>query len=203
MLHFLFKLMRAIRHRWIRKNFLFFFCKFREQGKTSIHKNIKVGNNVGVYVEKDCSLVILSGVYLADGVKIHVAGLNREMSIGKNTRVQKSSVINGDVSIGNDAIISPNVLISSGKHLYNKYPGLSINAQDHKYRIENGESYCRPISIGDNVWIGMNCVILPGSKIGNNTVIGASSVVRGVVPADTVIPPCKFYDGVQHERNPL
>jgi len=39
-----------------------------------------------------------------------------------------------------------------------------------------------PVSIGDNVWIGANCMILAGSTIGNHSVIGAGSVVTGPIP---------------------
>jgi acetyltransferase-like isoleucine patch superfamily enzyme len=40
------------------------------------------------------------------------------------------------------------------------------------------------VSIGRNVWIGANCVILPGTVIGDNAVIAAGAVVRGIVPAN-------------------
>ena len=38
------------------------------------------------------------------------------------------------------------------------------------------------ITIGDNVWIGGSCCVLPGVKIGNNVVIGAGSVVTKDIP---------------------
>lgn len=45
---------------------------------------------------------------------------------------------------------------------------------------------CRKTSIGNNVFIGMNSIILMGSKIGNNVIIGAGSVVCGEIPDNTV-----------------
>lgn len=45
----------------------------------------------------------------------------------------------------------------------------------------------RPTIIGDNVFIGMNSVILMGAHIGNNVIIGASSVVSGTIPDNVVI----------------
>ena len=42
---------------------------------------------------------------------------------------------------------------------------------------------CKPISVGDRVWIGGNAVILPGVTIGRDTVIGAGSVVTRDIPA--------------------
>lgn len=42
-------------------------------------------------------------------------------------------------------------------------------------------------SIGDNVFIGMNSIILMGTRIGNNVIIGAGSVVSGIIPDDVVV----------------
>ena len=49
------------------------------------------------------------------------------------------------------------------------------------------------LDIGCNVWIGMNSTILPGVSIGDNTVIGAGSVVTRSIPADVVAygSPCR------------
>ena len=46
--------------------------------------------------------------------------------------------------------------------------------------------YSLPIYIGKNVWIGSNAAILPGVSIGDNTVIGAGSVVTRDIPANVV-----------------
>jgi acetyltransferase-like isoleucine patch superfamily enzyme len=43
------------------------------------------------------------------------------------------------------------------------------------------------IKIGNNVFIGNNCTILPGTTVGDNCIIGAGSVVRGSFPEDSVI----------------
>lgn len=46
-----------------------------------------------------------------------------------------------------------------------------------------GLEYAKPITVGNNVWIGGNVVVLPGVSIGDNAVIGAGSVVVQDVPA--------------------
>lgn len=46
---------------------------------------------------------------------------------------------------------------------------------------------CRPTKIGNNVFIGMNSIVLMGSQIGNNVIIGAGSVVSGVIPDNCVV----------------
>lgn len=43
------------------------------------------------------------------------------------------------------------------------------------------------IKIGDNTFIGMNCLILPNTTIGKNCVVGAGSVVRGDIPDNSVV----------------
>jgi acetyltransferase-like isoleucine patch superfamily enzyme len=43
------------------------------------------------------------------------------------------------------------------------------------------------ITIGNNTFIGMNCIILPKTKIGNNCIIGAGAVVRGNIPDNSVV----------------
>jgi acetyltransferase-like isoleucine patch superfamily enzyme len=45
----------------------------------------------------------------------------------------------------------------------------------------------RNIEIGNNVFIGMNSILLPGVKIGNNVIVGAGSVVRGNIPDYSII----------------
>jgi len=44
-----------------------------------------------------------------------------------------------------------------------------------------------PVKIGDNVWIGMNAVILKGVTIGDNSVVAAGAVVTKSVPANTIV----------------
>ncbi|HTO90844.1 MAG TPA: acyltransferase [Candidatus Sulfotelmatobacter sp.] len=43
------------------------------------------------------------------------------------------------------------------------------------------------IKVGDNTFFGLKCLILPGTSIGRNCVIGAGSVVRGAIPDDSVV----------------
>lgn len=85
------------------------------------------------------------------------------------------------VHIGNDVLLAPNVSIYTVNH--------AINPGRRKAALE----YCRPVTIGNNVWIGGNTVIVPGVTIGDNTVIGAGSVVTKSIPANVVAAgnPCK------------
>jgi len=80
----------------------------------------------------------------------------------------------GDVWIGDHTMIGPNVTICTTGH-----------PVDPTYR-EMGAHYSLTIHIGRNVWIGSNTVILPGVTIGDNTVIGAGSVVTKDIPENVV-----------------
>ena len=57
----------------------------------------------------------------------------------------------------------------------------------------------RGISVGHNVFIGKRAIILPNTRIGDNVVVGAGSVVRGKVPSDSVLigNPAKFVFSVR------
>ena len=79
-----------------------------------------------------------------------------------------------DVYIGDRVLVGPNVTIcATGHPVYPLYRELAAH-------------YSLPIRIGNCVWIGANSVILPGVKIGDNTVIGAGSVVTKDIPDNVV-----------------
>ena len=61
----------------------------------------------------------------------------------------------------------------------------SLSTLRRKYGPWLGEG--RVTSIGENCFLGINSIILMGSKIGNNVIVGAGSVVHGVIPDDVVI----------------
>lgn len=86
------------------------------------------------------------------------------------------------VKIGVNCMLAPNVSIFTAGHPV------------HPFARNSGYEYGKPITIGDNVWIGGNSVICPGVKIGNNVVIGAGSVVTKDIPDWCIAAgnPCKF-----------
>ena len=66
-------------------------------------------------------------------------------------------------------------------------PMVSV-VDDEMHQVEPGRERRRaPIVIGDNVWIGRAATVLPGTRIGDHSVVAAGSVVRGEVPACTVV----------------
>jgi len=65
-------------------------------------------------------------------------------------------------------------------------PGVGIISANHDPKNLDRHLKAPPIKIGNNVWIGMNSVILPGVKIGDNVIIGAGSVVTKDLPNNCV-----------------
>ena len=63
----------------------------------------------------------------------------------------------------------------------------------HHERRNSGYEFGKPVTIGDNVWLGSNVVVCPGVTIGDNAVIGAGSVVTKDVPENVIAAgvPCK------------
>lgn len=96
-----------------------------------------------------------------------------------------------DIYIGDNVMIAPNVTITTAGHPVN--PELRLKSA--QFNI--------PVHIGKNVWIGAGAVILPGVTIGENSVIGAGSVVTRDIPANVVAvgSPCRVMREIgEHDR---
>jgi maltose O-acetyltransferase len=78
------------------------------------------------------------------------------------------------IIIGEDCQIGPNVQLLTPTH--------PVEPQPRRDRLEAA----KPITIGDNVWLGGGAIVLPGVTIGDNSVIGAGAVVTRDVPANSV-----------------
>ena len=95
------------------------------------------------------------------------------IKVGKNVFMNYNCTILdvATVTIGDNCQIAPNVAIYTAGHPLHPVSRNSL----YEYGI--------PVTIGNNVWIGGNSVILPGITIGDNCVIGAGSVVTKDIPA--------------------
>lgn len=73
-------------------------------------------------------------------------------------------------------------------------PGVGLISANHDLDDYDKWSETPPIRIGDNVWLGMNSVVLPGVTIGDNVVVGANSVVSSDLPSNVVAAgsPCRI-----------
>jgi galactoside O-acetyltransferase len=104
-------------------------------------------------------------LFANDGGRLQIGN---NCSINVNVQIGAAS---GNILIGNNVMIGPNVVIRASNHGMQK--SALMQNQPHTYGI---------IEIGDDVWIGANCVFLDGTNVGKGCVIAASSVVRGDIP---------------------
>lgn len=65
-------------------------------------------------------------------------------------------------------------------------PGVGLISANHDLNDYDHWTPSPPIVIGDNVWIGMNAVVLPGVNIGDNVVIASNSVVNQDIPSNSI-----------------
>lgn len=80
----------------------------------------------------------------------------------------------GKVTFGDNVFVAPNCAFYTAGH------PLDVEQRNR------GLEYAKPITVGNNVWIGGNTIVLPGVKIGDNCVIGAGSVVTKDIPANSL-----------------
>lgn len=83
-------------------------------------------------------------------------------------------VDDSDIFIGDNVMMGPNVTIATAGHPIE----IELRRQAMQFNM--------PIHIGNNVWMGAGVVIVPGVTIGDNSVIGAGSIVTKDIPSNVV-----------------
>ena len=108
------------------------------------------------------------GAFIASGVGIE---------IGDNSGVGLNARIAGPLTIGRDVMMAPGVMIFTQNHAMDD---LSI-----PMRLQTAPK--KKVTIGDDVWIGANALIMPGVTVGSGSVIAAGSIVTKDVPPYTIV----------------
>lgn len=132
----------------------------------------------GVYANRDLWLqavtsfrsqrfepTIIIGNYVAFAESVHIAAIE-------------------SVVIGNHVLTGSKIYIADHNHGIYKGARQSLPDEPPAHRTLSGGGR---VTIGDNVWIGDNSVILGPASIGSGAIIGANSVVRGVVPSNSIV----------------
>lgn len=122
----------------------------------------------------------------------------RKFSLGDYSVIESFACINnavGDVVIGDhtriglhNTVIGP---VKIGNHV-NLAQGITITALNHNFknadkRIDEQGISTAPVTIGDDIWIGANAVVLPGVTIGDHSVVAAGAVVTKDVPPRSLV----------------
>lgn len=121
-------------------------------------KNIYLGNNISI----------------GRNVEIFSEYTDGKLIVGNNSTINKNTQIDftGDLTIGNNVLISETTIIITHDHGYNP----------------KSNPVKKSLSIEDNVWIGQNVMILPNvRKIGKNSIIAAGSIVTKEVLSNTIV----------------
>lgn len=129
------------------------------------------------------SLTIDDGILeIKDGLRnkknLLISIKNGHLIIGEKVFFNNNVSINChlNISIGDNCLFGENITIYDHNHNFNNLKVLI------RYQGFNSES----VKIGNNVWIGSNVIILPGSCIGDNAVVAAGSIVNCNIPTNSV-----------------
>ena len=114
---------------------------------------------------------------------LHANWGGRFVSFGKNVYANFGLTLVDDtyIRVGDNCMFGPNVVIATAGHPI--LPALR----------EQGLQYNAPVRIGKNCWLGAGALVMPGVTIGDNSVIGAGSVVTRDIPSNVVAAgnPCR------------
>jgi maltose O-acetyltransferase len=149
-----------------------------EQAKRAVRLQTKY--TAAYAIDPDAARPILAELLGHLGEQAHVkpplyVDYGTYLSVGARTFINYNltALDVAPIVIGADCQIGPNVQLLTPVH--------PMEPQPRKDRLEAA----RPITIGDNVWLGGGAIICPGVTIGDNSVIGAGAVVTRDIPADS------------------
>ena len=147
-----------------------------EMNKFNKTKASPLGLLVRMHKMKKMFGAIGDGSYVEPPIHANFGGKN--VFIGKEfyANFNLTLVDDGKITIGDNVMIGPNVTIATPLH--------PLEAEK---RLEKKNQRNLPVTIGNNVWIASNAVILPNVTIGDNAVIAAGAVVTKDVPPNVMV----------------
>ena len=131
------------------------------------------------------------GCYVEPPLHSNFGGHHVHFGKGGYANFNLTLVDDTHIYVGDYTMLGPNVTIATAGHPI--LPELR----------EKAYQYNSPVHIGRNCWLGAGVIVLPGVTIGDNTVIGAGSVVTGDIPANVVAvgSPCRVLRSIgEHDR---
>mgnify|MGYP001476108511 CR=1 FL=1 len=135
------------------------------------HMSIGAGTIVAPHVT--LSVGMAEGQPLLDGATSPVLRVGARCILGRGSHV----VAHRAVVVGDDVITGPYCYVTDQNHVY----------ADPEVPIARQWPTATPVEIGAGSWLGAGAVVLPGTRLGRNTVVAAGSVVRGEHPDHVVL----------------
>lgn len=140
--------------------------EFNATRPTEMEKRMKLLKEMFAEIGENC--------YIEPPFHSNFGGKHCHFGKGVYANFNLTAVDDTHIFVGDYTMIGPNVTLASAGHPV--YPPLR----------EQGYQYNLPVKIGKNCWLGAGVIVLPGVTIGDNTVVGAGSVVTKDLPANVV-----------------
>ena len=128
-----------------------------------------------------------------------ICGFGSNIYLGNNVSINyRCTLIDCNrITIGNNVLIAPGVQVNTASHPVEweerRNPDFQTNPQAYFCK-----TYAKPITIGNNCWIGAGVIVLAGVTIGDNSTIGAGSVVIKDIPPHSLAVgnPCRVIKNI-------
>ena len=155
----------------------FLWLKLRFRGRLQTDGICFVCPRVKLEIGRDATLRIGRWAWIGHGCKIRVH--EGDVEIGAKTVIGQECTISAfqHVSIGRECIIADRVMLIDFDH----------GAAEVERPIRLQGIYKRDVRVANNVWIGYGACVLRGVSIGDNAIVGTSSVLTKSVPPDAVV----------------
>ena len=153
------------------------WLKLRWRGRLQTDGFCFIGPHVSFEIGRDATVRLGRWSWIGHGCKIRVH--EGELEIGAKTVFGQECTISAfqHVSVGRECIIADRVMMIDFDH----------GVVDTERPIRDQGIYKRDVNVGHNCWIGYGACILRGTTVGDNVVIGTSSVVTADVPDNAVV----------------
>lgn len=158
----------------------------RQKNFKSIGKNCSFNKDSFILGEQFISI----GNEFNSGLHFRIEAISKRDSqafcpsieIGNNVTIEDFCHIGcvEKISIGSGTMIASRVYITDHNHG-------CISSKDLEYAPAKRLLFSKPVFIGNNVWLGEGCCIMPGVTLGNNVIVGANAVVTHSFPDNSVI----------------
>lgn len=135
-------------------------------------------------------LAIMKDLFAGVGQNPTING-HFEAIYGNHIKLGDDDFINGNcyfqdsnlITLGDRVIIAPDTKFYCGEHAIDASKRFGTRADGSHYLI----SYTKPITVGNDVWIGGNVTVIGGVHIGNNVIVAAGAVVVKDVPDNSIV----------------
>lgn len=175
--------LRQCSPRWLREKRRSLHNRCRLQWKRWFScRGLQFGS--GILLDRELKLQLNSGSRVtlgdrveSDGRVFITTGYSSRLNIGSGVYFNDGAVISclGKITIGENTLFGPGVKIFDNNHRFSREEGVSR------------ECAAGCITVGRSCWIASDVVLLKGADIGDNCVIGAGCIIRGKVPAGSLV----------------